>query len=64
VTTADRACIPLYASSLFVEMQKGVYDFEPVKLVGEIRDRVESQKTELLKLKDVKVGNGSIAAWS
>ncbi len=57
------ACIPLYACSLFAEVQEGVYDFEPVKLVGENRAHVERQKRELLKLDDIGVGNGPVAAW-
>lgn len=57
------AFVPLYACSLFAEVQEGVYDFEPVKLVGETRDRVESEKRELLKMEEVKIGSGPIAAW-
>jgi len=57
------ACIPLSACSLFFEVQEGVYDFEPVKLVGENRDRVESEKRELLKLEEIKIGSGPIATW-
>ena len=57
------ACIPLYACSLFAEVQEGVYDFKPVELIGETRNHIERQKRELLKLEDIKIGNGPIAAW-
>ncbi|MDH5640063.1 MAG: hypothetical protein OEY28_02130 [Nitrospira sp.] len=53
----------LPACTLFAEVQEGVYDFEPVKLVGKDRDDVERQKRELLGLEDISVGSGAIASW-
>ena len=57
------ACIPLYACSLFFEVQEGVYDFEPIKLTGSKRERVEQLKRDFLKLEDIKVGTGPVASW-
>lgn len=56
------SCIPLYACSLFAEVQEGVYDFKPVKLTGGKREHVERLKRDFLKLEDIKVGTGPIAS--
>ena len=37
--------------------------FQPVSLRPEDRDRIEQRKRELLKLEDLKVGDGPVAAW-
>ena len=57
------ACIPLYACSLFAEVQEGVYEFTPVELAGADRQSVEREKRDFLSLEDIKVGSGPIAAW-
>lgn len=61
--SADLGLHPPSRLLLLAEVQEGVYDFEPVKLVGENRQRVEREKRDFLELEDIKVGSGPIAAW-
>jgi hypothetical protein len=57
------ACIPLYACSLFAEVQEGVYDFKTSELGSEGRDLWERNKRESIEIIDLEIGNGPLAAW-
>jgi hypothetical protein len=57
------ACIPLYACSLFAEVQEGVYDFKTGELGSEGRDLWERDKRESIEFVDLEIGNGPLAAW-
>lgn len=57
------ACIPLYACSLFAEVQEGVYGFKTSELGSEGRDLWERDKRESLEIVDLEIGNGPLAAW-
>ncbi|MDZ4732565.1 MAG: hypothetical protein SGJ16_03130 [Nitrospirota bacterium] len=46
-----------------MEIQEGVYKFTLIGLAGEDRQNVEREKSDFLRLEDIKVGSGSIAAW-
>lgn len=57
------ACLPLYACSLFAEVQEGVYGFKPSELGREGRDIWEGFKRESLDIVDLEIGDGPLAAW-
>jgi len=57
------ACIPLYACSLFFEVQEGVNAFEVTELGREGRETWESFNRESLEIVDLRIGNGPLAAW-
>lgn len=58
------ACIPLYACSLFAEVQEGIGHFKPINLSMKGREAVEREKRDSLEIVDIKVGDGPIAALS
>jgi hypothetical protein len=56
------ACAPLYACSLFMDVQEGVYGFRPVELVGEARESLEKFKRDSIQIEDLKIGGGPLAS--
>jgi hypothetical protein len=57
------AYIPLYACSLFAEVQEGVYDFKTSELGSEGRELWERNKRESIEIIDLEIGSGPLAAW-